>query len=106
MAVGWPISHILLLIAIFSITGRAAPYGESVILFIATGTIPFMVFSYLSRFMMVNLVSTRPLLSLPGVRTLDVLIAGAILEILSSAFVIIFMIILGITFDVPILPQD
>ncbi|MDT3376751.1 ABC transporter [Labrys neptuniae] len=106
VAVGWPISHILLLIAIFSITGRAAPYGESVILFIATGTVPFMVFSYLSRFMMVNLVSTRPLLSLPGVRMLDVLIAGAILEILSSAFVIIFMIILGITFDVPILPQD
>ena len=106
IAVGWPVSHILLLILIFTITGRAAPYGESVVLFIATGTVPFMVFSYLSRFMMVNLLSTKPLLNLPGVNTLDVLIAGALLEIVTSGLVILIMLLLGLAFDIPIIPRD
>lgn len=105
-AVGWPISHILLLIAIFSVTGRAAPFGESTVLFIATGTVPFMTFSYLSRFMMVDLISTKPLLSLPEVKLMDVLIASALLEILSAFAVILVMAFLGWAFDIPFLPQN
>jgi len=105
-AVGWPISHILLLIMIFSITGRAAPFGESTVLFIATGTVPFMAFSYLSRFMMIDLISTKPLLSLPEVKVMDVLIASALLEIFSAFSVILVIAFLGWAFDIPFLPQD
>ncbi|MGO4336478.1 ABC transporter permease [Labrys sp. KB_33_2] len=106
IAVGWPVSHILVLILIFTFTGRAPPYGDSVVLFIATGTVPFMVFSYLSRFMMVNLLSTKPLLGLPEVKMLDVLIAGAVLEVVTSGLVITIMLMLGLAFDIPIMPQD
>ncbi len=37
---------------------------------------------------------------------LDVLIAGATLEIVTSGLVIIIMLILGLAFDIPIMPQD
>lgn len=106
LAVGWPVAHILLLIAIFTIGGRSAPFGESAVLFIATGSVPFMVFSYLARFMMVDLAANRPLLGLPEVKLLDVLIASAVLEILSAFAVAIVMIILGWSFNIPIAPQD
>lgn len=105
-AVGWPVSHILVLIVIFSITGRAAPFGDSTVLFIATGSVPFMAFSYLARFMMIDLISTKPLLALPEVKLMDVLIASALIEVLSACAVIIVMIILGWAFDIPMLPQD
>ncbi|MDZ5451678.1 MULTISPECIES: ABC transporter permease [Labrys] len=105
-AVGWPVSHILILIAIMSISHRAAPFGDSVVLFIATGSIPFMVFSYLARFMMVDLIANKPLLALPEVKLVDVLIAVAVLEMLSAFTVTIIMIILGWAFDIPIVPYD
>lgn len=105
-AVGWPVTHILVLIVIFSITGRAPPFGESTVLFIATGSVPFMAFSYLARFMMIDLIATKPLLALPEVKLMDVLIASALLEILSAFAVIIVMIMLGWAFDIPMLPHD
>ncbi|WP_448955309.1 ABC transporter permease [Labrys neptuniae] len=65
-----------------------------------------MTFSYLSRFMMVDLISTKPLLSLPEVKLMDVLIASALLEILSAFAVILVMAFLGWAFDIPFLPQN
>ena len=45
MAVGWPLSHILILIIINTGLGRAAPYGDSAALWFATGVIPFLAFN-------------------------------------------------------------
>lgn len=106
LAVGWPVSHILLLIIIFSFAGRAAPFGDSTVLFLATGAVPFMAFSYLSRFMMIALLSTKPLLAFPEVKTLDVLIGSAILEILSAFAVVVVMVLLAWAFGIPFWPQD
>src|SRR5271154_1627922 len=58
VAIAWPLSHILIIVAIFTLSGRAAPYGDSVSLFIATGVVPFQTFSYLSRFMMLFVISS------------------------------------------------
>ena len=61
IAIAWPLSHILILVAINVWTGRIAPYGESAILWFAVSTTPFMIVSYTSRFMMFGLVMNRPL---------------------------------------------
>jgi capsular polysaccharide transport system permease protein len=106
IAIAWPLVHMLVIIAMFSFGGRAPPFGESTILFIATGSVQFMTFSYLSRFMMLSIIMTRPLLSFPQVKVLDVLFASALLEILSACFVTIIMIILAWFFDIPAMPQD
>jgi capsular polysaccharide transport system permease protein len=106
VAIGWPLTHILILVAIAVFTNRAPPFGESIVVFIATGTVPFMVFSYLSRFMMLSVMMTRPLLAFPEVKVLDVLFASGVLEILSSFCVTVIILILAWLFDVPAMPRD
>lgn len=106
IALGWPLTHILVLLTMWSAMNRAAPFGESVVLFLATGTVPFMVFSYLSRFMQFSVVLTRPLLAFPEVKVLDVLFASGVLEILSSCCVVLILLVLAWLFDIPVMPRD
>jgi ABC-type polysaccharide/polyol phosphate export permease len=52
IAIAWPLTHILIVVAVFTLLGRVAPYGDSVVLFIPTGTVTFM-----SCFMMISVLS-------------------------------------------------
>ncbi|MDT2019461.1 ABC transporter permease [Methylocella sp. CPCC 101449] len=102
----WPLSHILILVAIHSLLGHMAPYGSSTPLWVATGTVPFMVFSYMSRFMMLSVVQNKPLLYFPVISVTDILFARAIVEILSSSTVIMFVILILITVGVDVYPME
>jgi capsular polysaccharide transport system permease protein len=106
IAIGWPLAHILILLLINSFAGRAPPFGDSMVIFVATGTVPFVTFSYLSRFMMMSILGTRPLLAFPEVKILDVLFASALLEILSASCVVLIMVALAWFFDIPAAPRD
>lgn len=106
IAILWPLAHVIIIIIIYSYTGRVVPYGESSVVFFATGTIPFMVFSYLSRFMMLSVIAARPLLSFPAVKVIDVLISGAILEVISSFAIVIILILFAMMFDINFWPRD
>jgi capsular polysaccharide transport system permease protein len=106
IALGWPLAHMLITILMFSYGGRLSPYGESTAQFIAIGSVQFMTFSYLSRFMMMSVVNTRPLLSFPAIKVLDILIASSILEFLASCTVAILIILIAIMTDTPFVPRD
>ena len=106
VAIAWPLTHILALLALASFAGRAPPFGESTVLFIATGTAPFMAFSYVSRFMQMSVLMTRPLLAFPEVKVVDVLFASAILEVLSSCCVILILLVLAWFFNITVMPRD
>jgi capsular polysaccharide transport system permease protein len=106
VAIAWPLTHILVVLAMFTLFGRVAPYGDSVVLFIATGAVTFMTFSYLSRFMMLSVLMTRPLLAFPEVKILDVLVASALLETLAACCVTIVMIVLAWFAGVDVMPKD
>jgi capsular polysaccharide transport system permease protein len=106
VAVAWPLSHILILVAMFSYSGRLAPYGDSTALFVATGVLPFQTFSYLSRFMMLGIVRNRPLLAFPEVKILDILFASALLEIMSACCVVITFLIIAWCVGIDALPRD
>ncbi|HMK90429.1 MAG TPA: ABC transporter permease [Methylocystis sp.] len=106
IAIGWPLAHTLILLLIFAFSNRAPPVGESGALFLATGAVPFMTFSYLSRFMMMSLMATRPLLSFPEVKMLDVLFASAALELLASCCVTILLLVCAWIYDIPSMPRD
>jgi len=106
VAVAWPLTHILVVVAIYAGLGRAAPYGDSTVLFVATGVVPFQIFNYLARFMMLSVIKNRPLLAFPEVRVLDMLFASALLEILAAACVTIFLIILAWPVGIDVFPRD
>ncbi len=94
----WPLGHALILIAIYSFSGRHTPYGNSLLIFFATGLIPTLSYMYVSRFMAVSLLMNRPLISFPAVKMTDILLGRALLEIL-AAFItaaLMFAIVLSI----------
>lgn len=84
IAIGWPLAHIVILLLIYTLAGRAAPIGNSAALFFATGLLPFMSFNYPSRQMMLSLIMNGPLLNFPVVNVVDVLLARAALEVITS----------------------
>jgi capsular polysaccharide transport system permease protein len=106
IAVAWPLTHILVFVMMFVFTGRAAPYGESIPLFVATGTVPFMIFSYMSRFMVISVIKCRSLLTFPEVKILDILLATALLEALAACCVTIVIILLGWFASIDVMPKD
>jgi capsular polysaccharide transport system permease protein len=106
VGIAWPLTHILIIVAIFTLAGRAAPYGDSTVLFIGTGVVPFMTFSYLARLMMLSVIRARPLLAFPEVKVLDVLLAAALLEMLAAACVTIVLIIIAWFAGVDVMPRD
>ena len=106
IAVGWPLSHILLLLLINAGLGRVAPYGDSAALWFTTGVIPFMAFQYMSRFIMLGIVLNRPLLSFPIVKISDILFARAIIEVLNAGLVVQIMFVIFWALGIDFMPQD
>jgi capsular polysaccharide transport system permease protein len=106
VGIAWPLTHILILVGLFVFTGRTAPYGDSTVLFIATGVVPYMIFSYLARMTMLSVMKARPLLAFPEVKVLDVLLAAAFLEILAAACVTIVLILIAWFAGVDVMPRD
>ncbi len=87
----WPLAHMLILLLIYSVTGRRTPFGESLYVFFATGIIPTLMFMYISRFMSLSLLLNRPMLAFPAVTVLDVMMARAFLEIIAAFLTLIFI---------------
>ena len=106
IAIGWPLSHILILLLINAAVGRVVPYGDSAALWFATGVVPFMAFSYMSRFIMLGIVHNRSLLIFPRVKITDILLARAIVELLSAGLVIIILVIIFWAYGINFTPND
>jgi capsular polysaccharide transport system permease protein len=106
LTMGWPLTHILVLLIINTSMGRAVPYGESPALWFATGVIPFAAFNYMARFIMLGIVLNRPLLSFPIVKITDILFARSINEVLSAGVVVLIMFTILWAFDVDFMPTD
>jgi capsular polysaccharide transport system permease protein len=106
IAIGWPLSHIFILLAINTFIGRAAPYGDSAALWFATGLVPFMAFNYMSRFTMLGIALNRPLLNLPAVKVADILLARAILEILNAGVVVLAAMFIFSLMGIDFWPED
>jgi len=106
IAIGWPLSHVLILLMMNVGLGRIAPYGDSAALWIATGVVPFMAFNYMSRFIMLGIVLNRPLLFFPVVKITDILFARAIVEVLNAAVIILILFVIFWAYDVDFMPID
>ncbi|WP_457587906.1 ABC transporter permease [Ensifer canadensis] len=97
----FPVAHIIILLAIYSATGRQAIFGEDLALFFATGLFPALTFTYISRFMSVSVVANKNMLSFPAVHLLDIMIARSFLEFIGIMFsmFLIYIILISIGSD-------
>lgn len=88
-----PIASTAVLVIIFSLIGRVAPFGSSLALFFASGILILQYFNKLSNSLMTALEANRALLSYPPIKETDVLIARFLL--ISSTYLLIMAIFFG-----------
>ena len=91
----WPSAHIAILVLIFVLGKRPVPYGSNALLYASTGALPFIAWSYISRFTMMGMIQNKMFAGYPIIKPLDMMLARLALEHVS-----IFIITVGlITFD-------
>jgi capsular polysaccharide transport system permease protein len=106
LAPAWPLSHILIIIFLYGFMNRAIPYGDSAMLWVATGVVPFMAYNYVSRNACLGMVMLKPLLNHSTVKVTDILFARCLIEILTTAIVVIIIGILFTIYDIDFMPID
>ena len=106
VAIAWPLSHMLMIMAVQFVVGRVVPIGTDLTVFAATGILPYILCIYPARTMMMAIVANRPLLLFSIVKTTDMIISRGILEVLTAfAVALIFMVVLYSS-DVDLTPID
>lgn len=83
-----PLGHLTIAIAITMLVGRPTPIGSDTAVFLMTGVLPFIIWLYGHRQIMMTLVQNRPLLYFPGVDIFDLFAARILVEIVTSTLVV------------------
>lgn len=109
IAVGWPCGHILMIVALMAFRNMVSPLGDSIVLFVATGTMPYISFMYMSRKVMEGLIVNKPLTYFPRVSLFDVVVSRMVVETISSfgttIFVLVILLCLGVD-AFPVYPSE
>jgi capsular polysaccharide transport system permease protein len=105
-SVGWPLGHMVLLVIIYSVTGRTVPIGDSAPLFFATGLAPVMAFNYISRWTMLGIMLDRSLLAYPIVKILDLLFARVLVEVLGAFLTVVSLILILLAIHADPMPRN
>jgi capsular polysaccharide transport system permease protein len=79
-----PLVHLLIVVAAFHIFGRLAPQGTDQVVYFGLSILPFVIYVYLSRQIVISLAENRPLLYFNRVKIFDILLARGILEAVGS----------------------
>ncbi len=106
ISIGWPLAHVGIILLLNAFVDRAAPYGESLVMFYVSGLIPFMAFNYMARFIMYAVVQSRALLSFPAVKVTDLLFGAALLEVVASSWSAAILALILIAFGFDVVPTD
>jgi capsular polysaccharide transport system permease protein len=87
-----PLIHIALLSAMFPLLGRAAPLGDNVPTFLATGLVLYFCFQHVRNRTQGGYGSNEALLSFPIIKVIDVFVGRALLEV-ATWFTVSFIIL-------------
>lgn len=102
----FPLVHIFVLVALWVAVGRVAPYGESNVLWFSVSMIPFIIFSYVSRFLLIHVLHSRVLLGFPVIKITDIIFSGVFIEIFNATIVVIVVITILWFLGVDFYPAD
>jgi capsular polysaccharide transport system permease protein len=101
-----PLGHLLIVLTTFHLFGRLAPQGTDQIVYFGISILPFVIFAYLSRRIVLALAENRPLLYFNRVKIFDILLARGILEAAGSVVVFIIVVCLLSFYSNDFSPRD
>ncbi len=102
----WPTVHMIVLMVMFLVVGRAVPYGDSAALYAATGVLPYIAWNYISRFVSLGMTSNRSFMAYPVIKPLDMMFSRTILELVSIFIITIGTILILAACEVKVIPND
>ncbi len=101
-----PLAHLLIVVIAFHIFNRLAPQGTDQIVYFGLSILPFVIYSYLSRQIVMALAENRPLLYFSRVKIFDILLARGILEATGSVAVFIIFVCMLAIYSNDFSPRD
>ena len=87
----WPLAHMGIIMALYTMAGRTTPFGSSLLIYFGTGLLPTLSFMYISRFTALSLLNNKNMTKFPIVRPADILHGRAALEIIGSCMMAAMM---------------
>ena len=107
---GWtllePIVNVLIWAILFQSAEKEPPLGDSKFLFVATGFFPFFLFRHLSNQLLNSITANRSLLQFPVVHNLDVIMARALLEVVTFVAVLFIYFMVFYAFGLSVWPAS
>lgn len=106
IAIGWPLSHLLIITGAYLIKTAVAPIGDSPAIFVGTGVIPYILCIYPARLSGMSVSQGKNLLGLPILKPIHLIVARWIQEVL-NAVLVLSIFILGLYLgEVDFFPLD
>ena len=106
IAIGWPLSHLLVIVIGFTAINRFVFPGSESEIFISTGASPYILCLYPARMIAMVLIQNRSLLNFPLIQPIDIFIARAMLEVLNASVVTIVFCLGLCALDIDPTPVD
>ncbi len=101
-----PLGHLLAVVLIYRVLGRMAPQGTDQTVYYGLSILPFVIYIYMARQIIVSVIANRPLLYFTRVKIFDILIARSVLEIANAIFVFIIIILVLSFYSNGFSPRD
>jgi capsular polysaccharide transport system permease protein len=101
-----PLLHLLSVIIIYHVLGRLAPVGADQIVYFGLSVLPFVIFIYPARQVIMAAIEHRPLLYFNRVKLVDILFARFVLEAVGSIMVVLFVFAILAVFSDGFSPRD
>lgn len=101
-----PLGHLLALLIIFGAFGRMSPVGNDQIVYFGLSILPFVLYLYLSRRIVLAILENRPLMYFNRVKVFDILLARGLLESVSCFVVFIIVLLILYIFSDGFEPRD
>jgi capsular polysaccharide transport system permease protein len=101
-----PLAHLLIVVMVFQAFGRLAPQGTDQVVYFGLSVLPFVIYTYLSRQVVVALAENRPLLYFNRVKIFDILLARGILEATGSVVVFFILVCIMALYATDFSPRD
>ncbi len=106
VAIGWPLSHVSIMVIAFTFANRLIPFGTDSVVFITTGALPYVLCLYPARTMALMTTHTGTTLQFPIVHPLHLILARMLLEGLSAFFVALVLVSALWCLGTEIMPRD
>ncbi|MGB9428132.1 MAG: hypothetical protein WCB09_17320, partial [Methylocella sp.] len=101
-----PLAHLLIVVIVYHVLGRLAPVGTDQVVYYGLSVLPFVIYVYLSRQIVMALAENRPLLHFNRVKIFDILLARGVLEAAGSVVVFIIFICIFAVYSNDFSPRD